>query len=79
MPLPMPVCSSLPLQAEESNGWVRYWVPASSFDPSGTTPNGGMLAGCGLQAGLTTLSKVELRNQSPTYDALICVDGVRLL
>ncbi|KAG2436783.1 hypothetical protein HXX76_006307 [Chlamydomonas incerta] len=73
--------SLLPSADATASGWVKFWVPLDSVFGGGSA-GGGAFQGCPASDGSYLASgsvvKVDLRNDNSAYDALVCVDDVRL-
>ncbi|KXZ43477.1 hypothetical protein GPECTOR_89g497 [Gonium pectorale] len=64
--------------SENANGWAKYYIPFSSFSFDGS--QSGSSFGCSSSGPWSgELVKVDLRNPNTAYEALLCVDNVRLL
>eukprot|EP00198_Chlamydomonas_reinhardtii_P004042 XP_001693378.1 predicted protein [Chlamydomonas reinhardtii] len=73
--------SLLPSADVTASGWVKFWVPLDSVFGGGSA-GGGAFQGCPASDGSYLSSgsvvKIDLRNDNSGYDALVCVDDVRL-
>ncbi|EFJ40182.1 hypothetical protein VOLCADRAFT_100043 [Volvox carteri f. nagariensis] len=76
-------CRHVPLSslqvAESSSGWVKYWVDFNLFSWA-WQGGGGSFSGCGSSGtSAGELVKLEFFNPHPEFEALLCVDNVRLM
>ncbi|GLC71371.1 hypothetical protein PLESTF_001108300 [Pleodorina starrii] len=77
-------CQRVPLSsvsvAESSGGWVKYWIELDRFSFFAQQGSGGSFSGCGSSGtSVGELVKIELYNSHPEYEALLCIDNVRLM
>ncbi|GFR40594.1 hypothetical protein Agub_g1174 [Astrephomene gubernaculifera] len=66
--------------AESMSGWSKYYIPLSTFSLDQSQASSGSFSGCGSSGPSSgELVKVDIRNPNQSYDALFCLDDVRLL
>jgi hypothetical protein len=56
-----------------------FYIPMSAFDSRRSTAEGDVLSGCSANGGAWDITKLELKNWSDKFRALLCIDDMQLI